>query len=144
MLWYKSLSVEARKDSLPCCWIVCLTGYPQRLVLGHFIWRSHRAPHVKGGRTCLGAEQGESSVPAHLEAQKWNFQLLFSTAVMPKSNRSWFCYLRKWKIKPQIFPVEHVMVSRSHSWIPNDLQMETNHVFFNSVLKFCFCLSCSI
>ena len=52
---------------------MCLTGYPQRLVLGHFIWRSHRAPHVKGGRTCLGAEQGESSVPAHLEAQKWKY-----------------------------------------------------------------------
>ena len=50
---------------------MCLTGYPQRLVLGHFIWRSHRALHVKGGRTCLGAEEGKSSVLAHLEAQKW-------------------------------------------------------------------------
>lgn len=48
-----------------------MTGYPQRLVLGPFIWRSHRALHVKGGRTCLGAEEGKSSVLAHLEAQKW-------------------------------------------------------------------------
>lgn len=26
---------------------------------------------MNGGRTCLGAEEGESSVPAQLEAQKW-------------------------------------------------------------------------
>lgn len=65
MLRCQPLSAEVRKDSLPCCRIVRLTDYPQKVILGDFIWRSHWGPNVKGERTCLGAEE-ETPVNLHI------------------------------------------------------------------------------